>query len=233
MAGFTQEHKRIVDYVTPQGVTTTRTTKGLLFRFPNGETEMLHYTVSDWRGTRNFRANLRRNGIEYPGDYSDRKNKKPPMKSSIERVKEALKDLDPDRVTTVQLHAKLTEHGQTMNTSTIQHVMIHLGYWHDYKPSKSRKTFVWHPPIDPKEIIEPVEDMKNLVEYADDTTDQTDANGETVIVSIPKETHIPMVIDDRNSWPVQLDHLDGTITIDQLRIIYMAAGLNVEMRVWR
>jgi hypothetical protein len=233
MAGLTQEHKRIIDYVTPQGVTTTRTTKGILFRFPNGDTEMLHYSVSDWRGTRNFRANLKRNGIEYPGDYANARKKNPPMKSSIERVREALKDLDPNRITTVDLHEKLKSQGQNMNTATIQQVMMHIGYWHDFKKPKSKQTFVWHPPVDPKEIIEPLEDMEDLVEYADDTTDQDATTIEEIIVQANKDADREESLSTDNAWTVQLDLIDGNITIDMLRMLYMAAGLNVEMRVWR
>jgi hypothetical protein len=111
--------------------------------------------------------------------------------------------------------------------------MIHLGYWHDYKPSKSRKTFVWHPPVDPKEIIEPVEDMKNLVEYADDTNDQDVTTIEEIIVQANKDADREESFSTDNAWTVQLDLIDGNITIDMLRMFYMAAGLNVEMRVWR
>jgi hypothetical protein len=228
MAGFTQEHKRIVDYVEAQGVTVTRTTKGLLFRAPNNETTVLHWTESDWRSTRNFRANLKRMGIEYPGDYQRAGMKKPPMKSSVEKIQEALKDLDPNRVTTSELFKRTN-----VTTATITRVMLHLGWWHEYKKPKSTKPIVWHPPVDPKEVIEPVEDMKNLVEYADDTNDKTDANSTSLDISAVEAFSQAVHNTPDNSWPVQLDHLDGTITIDQLRIIYMAAGLNVEMRVWR
>lgn len=233
MAGLTKEHVRIIDYVTPQGVTTLRTTKGILFRMPNGETEMLHYTVSDWRGTRNFRANLRRNGIEYPGDYENKKSKKPPKKDSIEKVKSVLSDFNSDSVTTVEIYKKLKTIGTPANATTIQGVMLYLGYWHDYKKPDARTTFVWHPPIDPKEIVEPLEDMENLVEYADDTDDETDADTETVNVSTVAVTENALHNDGVEHWFVQLDGLDGSITIDQLRIIYMAAGFNLEVRLTR
>jgi hypothetical protein len=229
MAGFTQEHKRIVDYVEAQGVTVTRTTKGLLFRAPNNETTVLHWTESDWRSTRNFRANLKRMGVEYPGDHSNDKKRKTPTKVSIERIQEALKDMDPNNVNGRELRQRVPN----MSIMTINSVMQYLGYWHEFKPKGSTRTTVWHPPYDPKEIIEPVEDMKNLVEYADDTTDKTDANSTSLDISAVEAFSQAVHNTPDNSWPVQLDHLDGTITIDQLRIIYMAAGLNVEMRVWR
>lgn len=243
MAGLTKEHVRIINYVEPQGVSVIRTTKGMLFRMPNGSTEMLHYTASDWRATRNFRANLRRNGIEYPGDYTDKKQKRPPYKESIEKVRAAINDLDADRVTTVQIAAKTG-----MGSGTIAHVMHHIGYWHEYKPNTSRKTFIWHPPIDPKEIVTPLEDME-LEEYIDpnevEIVQELNYAQKALIEMEKEKEQRKAAINEHGKyadtdsmevvkgWAVSLDDLDGSVTIDQLRMLYMATGLNVEIRVWK
>jgi hypothetical protein len=215
MPGLTKEHVRVIKYLEPQGVTTTRTKDGLLFRMPDGGTEMLHYTQSDWRGTRNFRANLRRHGVEYPGDYQDRgKRRKPPYADSIAKVEAALADLNPDQVTTVEI-CKAT--GQI--SSTVTHVMIHLGWWHDYKTPKSKQTFVWHPPFDPTEIVELVEDAE--------------PEPEPETRPVPGKPGVREFLDSVESWTVDLATLDPTTTLGQLVKLYAASALHVEVRIWR
>lgn len=211
MPGLTREHLRIINYLEPQGVTVTRTTKGLLFRLPNGSTESLHFTQSDWRATRNFRAQLRRNGVEYPGDYSQAKSRKKPYKQSVEKITTALESWpEGERVTTVELCRRTGN----MTSSTVVHVMQSLGWWHDYKKPGSRQTYYWNPPIDPHEIVEelpepePVEDPINRPALRE-------------------------FLDTVDSWCVQLDGLDQTTTVAQLRALYAASGLNAELRVWR
>ena len=51
-----------------QGVTVTRTKKGLLLRLPDGSSTVKHFTESDVRGNANLMARLRRAGVVHPDD---------------------------------------------------------------------------------------------------------------------------------------------------------------------
>jgi len=194
-------------------VTTTRTTKGLVFRLPNGETESLHFTQSDWRATRNFRAQLRRNGLEYPGDYTRFKGRKgKPQSSTIEKLTEALADIDhaPEAaVTTVELCSRTG-----LNSPAVVRGMQELGWWHDYRKPGARLTLVWHPPFDPTEVIEEIEPEPPTLSIVPDAPERE-------------------FIDSVDSFAVPLDELDPSTTISQLLALYRATGLACELRAWR
>jgi hypothetical protein len=233
MAGLTQEHVRLINYLEPQGVTVTRTTKGLLFRFPDSSTYTIHWTQSDWRATRNFRANVRAHGLEWPGDYQTKaKRTKPPLKSSIEKVTQALADLNPETVTTVDI-ARVTG----MGSATIAHTMVALGWWHDYKPTNSRRSFVWHPPVDPKA---PADTIPDIPEEPESSGALTQTPSETLSEPVAEPVATPIrqhagreFIDSADSWTVDLDSLNPKITVGKLAALYASTGLQVEIRVWR
>lgn len=212
MAGVTREHERLIKYVEPQGVSVTRTKKGLLFRFPNGETEMIHFTQSDWRATRNARANFRRNGVEWPGDLRGKK----PYKATVEKVRGAVEALVArgEEVTSIAIKRELGMQAGAENS--VKNAMIALGWWHDYRTPGSRQTLVWHPPLENgSEVVEEVEDAE-------------DDNGDLLVKPPARE-----FIDTVDSWCVDVDTLDQSTTVAQLRAMFAASGLKAELRAWR
>lgn len=210
MAGLTKFHQQLINFVEPQGVSITRTTSGLLFRFPNGETEMIHFTQSDWRATRNARANFKRNGIQWPGDWGDKKRVNPTAKT-LTRVREYVDSIaDPlDGGVTVTSVVDATG----VSFPSVVPALQKLGWW---KATPSRLSH-WLPPIEnPKEVIEEV--------LADDEPEPT---------TVPSRSHEREFIDTVDSWTANLEDLDATITVGSLLSAYRAAGLRLELRVWR
>jgi hypothetical protein len=212
MAGLTREHARVIDYLEAQGATATRTTKGLMFRGPDGQTATLHWTESDWRSTRNFRANIRRMGLQYPGERPAKA--KPVMETTRKRVLAAIDALESrgEPVTTTALCVEAKS-----NTATVQNAMVDLGWWHEYrKPNRRGTTITWLRPLEnPTEILEP---LPTSLE------DQPPA---------PQAAVSREFLDTVDSWTSELDRIDQSTTVAQLRALYAATGLSVELRVWR
>lgn len=210
MPGVTRAHQQLIDYVEPQGVSVVRTTKGLLFRFPNGATEMIHFTQSDYRATRNARANFRRNGIEWPGDAIARKTTKSPSAKTLEAVAPVLAGRDALMVAEVAREAGVGFYAA-------QGAMVKMGWWRDYGNAKSAAVR-WHPPIEnPSEVLE---------EITEDAADEPE----------PTPPEQREFLDTVDSWAVDLDAIaneNRLIYVSDLVASYRAAGLAVELRVWR
>lgn len=209
MPGITRAHAQLINYVEPQGVTVVRTTKGLLFRFPNGGTEMIHFTQSDYRATRNARANFRRNGIEWPGDSTAHKVTKNPSAKTLEAVAPVLAGRDNLIVNDVARDAGVGFYAA-------QGALVKLGWWRDYGNPKS-SAVRWHPPIEnPSEVVEEIDAAAEEPE--------------------PTPTDQREFLDTVDSWAVDLDAIaneNRLIYVNDLVASYRAAGLAVELRVWK
>lgn len=164
MAGMSRkEIARLLDHVEPQGVTATRTTKGVMLRMPDGETTaMLHFTGSDVREQHNVRARLKRAGVTWPGEdagplraaITERK----PHAATLRRAQEALAGWEPRTINASQL-IRLTggepdwnkikdlpsaERQRGMTMVTAQRCLYHLG-WTPTGKSTNRK---WVRPVE-------------------------------------------------------------------------------------
>jgi hypothetical protein len=206
MPGVTRFHQQLMDYVEPQGVTVTRTTKGLLFRFPNGETEMLHFTNSDWRATRNTRANFRRNGIQWPGDFGDKKRPSTTA-GTVKKVEAYLATLPAgEHVSSSHVAA-----GANVSFPAVAGAMVKLGWWKE----STERLAKWAPPIEnPTEVVEEV----------------TEPDAEPTPTP---SAHYREFLDTVDSWVTELEDIEGGMTVQQLLSTCRAMGLAVELRVWR
>jgi len=211
LPGLTRFHEQLINYVEPQGVVVSRTTDGLRFKFPNGKSDAIHFTQSDYRATRNTRANFRRNGIEWPGDArGGKKQVKNPSPKTLAAVEAAVAGKDDLSITDVATATGISFYA-------VQGALVKLGWWRDYGSSRSSNVR-WHPPLeDPKA---PAESM--VIEPADDDADQPDPTP-------PAEREF---LDTHDSWTVDVDAVEA-ITMGDLRAAYQAAGLAFEVRVWK
>jgi hypothetical protein len=211
MPGLTREHQRLIKYVEPQGVTVTMTKSGLLFRFPNGGTEMIHYTSSDWRATRNNRANFRRNGIAWPGDDSqDGGARSKPRATTLARVNAALDQFSPEQAA-AGLSVTEVSKASGVTFFAVENSMRAAGWWKDYGLQGK-----WFPPIlDPNEVVEEVE-------VEDDE------------VALPSQDLAPVTEDDHTPWMVTLaDLVVPGLTVEDLVATFQAMGLAAEVKLWR
>jgi hypothetical protein len=212
MAGLTKEHQRLIKYAEAQGVTTKRTRKGIYFYFPNGQSDLIHWTQSDWRATRNSRANWRRNGIAWPGDDSQHGGERSkPRATTMARVNVALDQLTPEqREKGVSVTEISTLSGVTF--FAVENSMRAAGWWKDFGVQAK-----WFPPIlDPNEVVEEVE-----VEDDDEIPTQ------------PVEDQAP-VENDHAPWTVTLASLVVPgLTVEDLVATFQAMGLEAEVKLWR
>lgn len=69
MASSKAQLQAILRDLERQGCRLRESKKGTVVYFTNGrDSYTVHYTTSDWRAMRNFRAAVRRAGLVWPGD---------------------------------------------------------------------------------------------------------------------------------------------------------------------
>jgi hypothetical protein len=149
-----KEISKLLTHLEPQGVTATRTKKGVLLRLPDKSTTMLHFTGSDVREQANVRARLKRAGLEWPGDevrlganITDHK----PTALTIEKAQRALEQWPNSTINGLQLRRLVAgldpedtseTNPQGLTNVSAQRVLYHLG-WTPSGKSTGRK---WHRP---------------------------------------------------------------------------------------
>jgi hypothetical protein len=232
-----KEIRRIVDHIEPQGVNVTRTTKGLLLRLPDGNTEMIHFTTSDHRAYANTRAKLHRAGVTLP---SDRHAIKLPnyissgtiTRQTKERATEVLAKMgNPMRLTAQEF----MEAGGAPNMQAAPRVLFHMGWLPD-KDKKGSKGKIWMCPIEDE--TEPIDPSHPEPEETPVAETEPAPEAEQIPEPLTPPVSIAPVpritpFDSANSWPVDLDSIDDNATLWQLRTLYEASGLNVEVRISR
>lgn len=224
---------RLVKHVTAEGVTVTRTKKGLLFRFPNGSTEMIHFTPSDHRWQANTRASFRRAGISWPGD--DTTPKVPDNVSggglthqSRDRARAALVKLgNPTDVTP----AEITQAVEELFDLTLPHVTASRMLYHSgFRPTleRRRKAVIWERELSETEAAE-------LFAQTIDVEPATEPMPAIEPATVQPSAQDPEreFIDSVDSWPLNLELLQDDMTLGQLRAFAAAAGLNIEVRTWK
>lgn len=158
-----KEIVRLLDHIEPQGVTYTRTTKGVLLRLPDKTTAMLHWTGSDVREPKNVRARLKRAGVTWPGDDAPLPDyiTEPPTARTLNRVQTVTASWEQRYITGGQLNRLLRDAGdKPMNSMTSQRALYALG-WVPTGKSTARK---WLRPLElePEPIDATPEDLTQL-----------------------------------------------------------------------
>lgn len=243
--------ERFVRSMEEQGVGVTRTTKGLLLRLPDGETTSLHFTNSDVRAPINLMSRLRRAGVRHPDDPKDVRE----LPSNITegpavspRTKQKVVDyiVDngfPEVVTVMELVA---------HTEMVHITATRALYQMGFTPVKGKRgARDW---IVPEEILakKPVAvldaDMERLLRSEEKVADAAESpTFEEAISPTRDEDEVKRLkslaerefIDTHDSWVLDMSTLIGfpftekPITVEQLRTVLAAAGLEMEVRVWR
>lgn len=237
MAGMSRkEIARLLDHIEPQGVTTTRTTKGVLLRLPDQSTTMLHFSGSDVREAKNVRARLKRAGVSWPTDgdaLPDAILTSRPQKRTLDKASAALERWEGRSITGAQLRRLLPE-GESMTVHTSQVVLWHLG-WTPTGPATARK---WLRPLAAEP--EPEHLLTSAELAARELAAQPQAEPEAPQLALVPDD-VPAApagalrefIDTADSWTASPAALPPELTVTQLAQVLAAFGLQSEIRVWR
>jgi len=203
------EVNALAAHVERQGVKVTRAKDGYLFRLPNQDTTMVHFTSSDVNQKHQVRRALKRAGVEWPEDHKhpDRK----PTKRSAKLVRDALIALgDPETVSVKEIK----DSGLTAGGMTITAVLLSMGYAASGNTSSRR----FHRPPD-LELMEPV----------DPNPQTAPAEPSGVVPGAPEREFVDLV----GSWMIPAGDLPDTLSIRDARELLARVGLGMELRVWR
>lgn len=235
-----KETRRLVEHVQRQGVTATKTKNGVLLRLPNGESTVVHYSVSDYRGPQKLRAQLKRAGVSWPTDPGVHRQTGKPSKQTQERALRALESLgNPDRVTTKELAMAMGMDSRT-NGATIVRYLTWAGWDQVGKTNAAH----WLAPL-PDDATDPfptaeavtVDEAPAAAEAAPEAAtavDETPAPTQPEIA--PDQPTAPQgreFIDTADSWTADWDKLPPETTLGTLRAMLDAMGLSAEIRTWR
>jgi hypothetical protein len=235
-----KEIKEIVKHIEPQGVVVEKTKDGLRLKLPNGETAGVHWTGSDSRGGMALRASLKRAGVSWPWDHQKSKEKmmadaeneylsgRKPQKRTLDKVQQAVDaihargevEIAPPEV------KKLTGIG---DYGTLYRGLAALGY---VILGKKGKTRVWHKPgLALPEVAAP------LVAAVDpdypEISKAAKAALEQPAPTAPVGPRQREFIDTHDSWTIELKSTAmNEMTVRNLRHVLLAAGLQLEIRVW-
>jgi hypothetical protein len=198
-------------HVERQGVKVTRTKKGLLFRLPNQDTMMVHFSSSDVNQVHQVRRELKRAGILMPAEAKS--VSKHPTKANRDLVTQILQELgDPEVVELKEVRAKALALGHQTATGTISGVLLSLGY----SASGSTVSRRYHRP---QEVIAKLpEDIEQEIRQ------------ERAIIAANPEVEF---IDTVGSWMVDPTQLPSTLTIEAAAALLAKVGLGMQIRVWK
>lgn len=252
-----KETRRLIEHIEPQGVRATKTKNGLLLRLPNGDSTVVHYSVSDHRGPAKLRATLKRAGVTWPTDPGQHTQKAKPGKLTQERGEKALKALgDVPQLTTREM-ALAMGLDPKKNGAQVRRYL----YWAGWQPVGNTLTARWLRPL-PDDTTDPfptaeVETAAQLeaVTVAEEAPEETSETPEEApdapqapeeVAEAPEPTPDPEpaaaaatgpqvreFIDTADSWAADWDAMPDEMTVGQLRQMFALLRLNVELRTWR
>lgn len=241
--------ERFVRSMEDQGVGVTRTKKGLLLRLPDGESTSVHFTNSDVRAEQNLIARLRRAGVRHPDDprnvadlpenitnavVADRSKRK--IMGAIESMgwPEYVRVMDLEN-RTGQAHITITRALYAMGFIPI----VGKRNARDWKTPDSILAMKPESPTIPDAEFDPGEDpgVDDLMEPVNFDPPLSTEEAEAYVEATKKDEEREF-IDTHDSWVLDLERLVGwpfseSISVSQLRATMEAAGLEVEIRVWR
>lgn len=244
MSGMSRkEILAIAEHVQEQGVVITRTTKGLMLRMPDGRSTMIHWTTSDHRARANLSSDLHRSGISLPDEKRPLKEpaymRRKPTKQSMENVHRAIAALGNPRTLTGTTLARAMwalDHDDepdaaniVSRTQTGLAALYRLG-WQPKLAKGGQIVRSWKRPLTAAEIeaeFAPEPDTPDITD-TDILRSQLPEADEPDPAPIERE-----FLDTVNSWTVDLHPIPPTMTLADLHAVYAAAGLTIELRVWR
>jgi hypothetical protein len=253
------ETARLLAHIEPQGVRVTNVKKGVMLRLPNGDSTVVHYSVSDHRGPQNLKSRLKRAGVTWPMDPNVKRPEKGiPTPHAQELATRAINELGkPERVKAAEMRNLFHEYGwENVTNGTIRRVMIWLGYeshgntgnlvWIKPRPVRTRQLRALDvmaevantPAPEPAPVPEPAPAEARRDETPGAPAEPVETEPTPILPAEP-EPETPAAsgerefIDTANSWTVDVEaaNLAG-MTISDFTAIMRSAGLTVEIRVW-
>jgi len=208
MAGLSaKEQRELLASLEEQGVPMRQVKSGIRLEFPDGSTEMLHRTPSENRGTMNLRASIRRAGYQWPFDGQRPKKDRPMKRRSSSQIRETVQTMVSDRE---EVNPTEISEVTDIQLSTVISHLRKLGFELD-RPGHWRRHL--HPTI-------PVETTATEEEEPAPVTAEKTHDGREFIDSV-------------DSWTVKLTTSIAESTVGDLHKHYKAAGMRMEIRVWR
>lgn len=211
-----KETAKLLTHVERQGVVTTPVKNGVMLRLPNGESTVVHFSVSDHRGPAKLRAQLKRAGVDWPTDKTPRKM----TPATIEKANRVMDRMaHPTIIRTHDFLIAASIDDWKPSNITVANYLYSLGY--QGVGNTTSKRFVLPDPIVETKPVE-----------------------EAPIVAIhPERLDLPPVpvqqevirefLDSHDSWTVDLDILPDTMTLHDAKLFIKAMGLSFELRVWK
>jgi len=238
------ETARLLTHVESQGVTVTPVKKGYLLRLPDGGSTTVHLSVSDARGPANLRARLKRAGVTWPSDPGGAI----PTKRARDAVTAALDALGrPERIKPAAIREQFHAAGwENVTNGTIRRAMMWAGYtsvgntgglyWvrvRDLVDEIPEPAPVVVP--EPAPVVDEIPEPAPVVAARRAGAEIAAAMASIVHLPIPEagEWTTPGVPPAGSEWAVSWDDLPGDFTIENVRLMFMALGLDSELKVWR
>lgn len=222
-----KEVDRVLRHIEPQGVGITAVKNGVMLRLPDGSSTVVHYSGSDHRGPQNLRATLRKAGVSWPTDPHDIKLPNYVTQHGItektrQRTLAAFDALGkPDGVTTSEMIEALGM--SPAGYGNVMRYMYHSGLRPDGKRKGAR---LWSIPYDerPDAIVTDITPAPE--------PEPEPAPPVLAIAPEPEPEPEPRpAADPGDWWTVDLDMLADDMTVWQLRTLYQASGLDIELRL--
>jgi hypothetical protein len=251
MSGMSpKEIRTLLKSLDEQGVNMKRTKNGYLLYLPDGRTESVHLTPSEYKGTLALRASIKKAGLKWPTDTELKA--KPvfedfvvpdyiskggtPLPRVLKEVQDALETLASQGHVEVFPKQIIDVSGRApRDYATIYRALIAL----DYEPviKKGGQVKRWRKRPDPVDAPPETEGM--AVVTAQPVLEAPAPAPAPAPVARPAADSSAAVmgrefIDTADTWTVELRSTTvSELTMKQLKQVYMAAGLQVELRVWR
>lgn len=235
MAGMPRKEVEIVlKHVEKQGATLKETKNGVMILFPDGSTAMTHWTTSDKNAFRPLRAAVKRAGLTWPGDSTNHKIQSSP--ATLKAIRKAFYDNNYKPMTTAELMQAVKVTNPTISRAHSSGELVKLKRGLYTLP----ELFVEKEEINytgqlagaaPEPDYPNIEHAKKLVEANLDIKISADRTGMINQLKTPE----PKMdfIDERDSWTIDLHKIDPLATVSSLYDAYRAAGLEMEIRVWK
>lgn len=242
MAGMAQnEIRELAKDLERQGANLIYKKDGIMVRLPDGSSQMLHFTNSDRRAHMNIRAAVKRAGLTWPGDGAQPRRRGGSItKRSEERIRRVfvdtgLNELAPHTLTEAGIGADLLRRALLVDNPILTQEEKGGPYRlvSETTPEPTPEDLALDE-MDDKPEYEPetsVEEIKKMFGAEPEPEHPNIEYAKSLLATAAKPT--VDFIDDRDSWVVDLHPLPPTMTLRDLLDTYVAAGLGMEIRVWR
>jgi hypothetical protein len=221
------ETARLLTHIEPQGVKVTPVKNGYMLRLPDGGSTTVHLSVSDHRGPANLRARLKRAGVTWPTDPDVR-----PTLRARTVITDALNALGhPESVKPAAIREQFHAAGwENVTNGTIRRAMT----WAGYVAAGHTHGLVW---VRVRELVDEIPDVVEPAPVVEPPAVPDPLAGTAaalrLLPQLPTQWSTPGIPAPESEWVVSWDDLPPEFTIENVRLMLMALGLDSQLKVWR